>query len=252
MDKQLLLKRKAFIEDPDIILKVPYVLDRLLEAGVLSKEEIDSIDANTIIQDEVRELVDIVRKKGNAASSVLLDAWAEPLPDIYQQSEGDDEDTIYLIGNITQSELLAFADQMCHPSTSGAACNTGHFDSKPRRTRRLPVRLNVNNPEEFMDPHVFSELDLSAHQTSIMTLVVGVLEDMHSKDVKEFMWYYSRNLKHDSATLSNPVELSSLMLEYVHDDVRIYAERVYAKLRACNKNQLAYNFKRDVFRVCTD
>lgn len=63
MDKQLLLKRKAFIEDPDIILKVPYVLDRLLEAGVLSKEEIDSIDANTIIQDEVRELVDIVRKK---------------------------------------------------------------------------------------------------------------------------------------------------------------------------------------------
>lgn len=226
-----------------------YVLDRLSEAGVLADEEIESIKANTHIQDEVRDMVDTVRKKGNAASSVLLDAWDEPSTGIYQQPE-DEEETLHLNGNFTRSELMVLADQMRPPSTSGAACNTMRVTPKPRRAK-LPVHLDINDPKEFKSPRVFSELDLSGHQRYIMTLVQGVLEDMYAQDVKEFMWYYSNNLKHSNVILSNPVELSSVMLEYIHDDVRIYAERVYAKLRACKKNQLAADFKRDVFRVYT-
>lgn len=77
MDKQLFLRRKAFIGDPGAKDKLPYVLDYLLEAGVLGDEEIDSIKANLVIQNKVRLLVDTVMRKGKKASSELLNAWTK-------------------------------------------------------------------------------------------------------------------------------------------------------------------------------
>lgn len=70
-------KRKVFIQDPDARKKLPCVLTHLRVVDVLSAEEIANVQAYPVVQDKVRLLVDTVARKGNKASSELLNAWAK-------------------------------------------------------------------------------------------------------------------------------------------------------------------------------
>lgn len=233
MDMQLSLKRKAFVEDPDAYLKIHRVLERLSEAGVLTTKDIGQIERHSNIQDEVDAMIDIVMGKGQAASSMLLDIWT-------------DRPSYFIDYN--PSETMAYTSTGLPPTSTDAVCNT-MCNGKPHRGCKLPVLLDLRDPNEFKAMPVFDYLDLRSpeKQKRIMILVQNVLENMSHEDVKKFMRCYSSNLKHADSILRNPAKLSSVMLQYAHDNVHVYAERVYAMLKACGEQHLASSFKCDVF-----
>lgn len=230
MDKQLFNNRRILIEDPGAITKLPYVLDHLLATHVLSQEEVDEATSKDTIQNKVRYVVDTVHRKGKMASSMLLDAWNDYQPP-------DDKETFYLTGYYTRSELMRIATS-----------NTG----RPSRLNfRPPVRVNLADPSEHVDDPVFRELELHRYERVVVSLVKDVLQNMHFDNVKEFMSQYSSNLRHANVILRDASQLSCLMLDYVHGDVEMYAERVYAKLSVCKHKKLANTFRNEVFRTCS-
>lgn len=123
----------------------------------------------------------------------------------------------------------------------------------PPKVDRLPCMKRCapsSTQSANVGPFGSLQRELQLYRNEIVALVTDILEDMYAADLQRYVWFYCEGSKCDSELTKDRHHLARLMLEMVDNDVLAYVERVYEKLRRCDNNLGADNFKRGVFSVC--
>lgn len=123
----------------------------------------------------------------------------------------------------------------------------------PPKVDRLPCMKRCapsSTQSANVGPFGSLQRELQLYRNEIVALVTDILEDMYAADLQRYVWYYCEGSQFDSDLAKDRPRLARLMLSMVDDDVLVYAQRVYEKLRRCNNNLGADNFERGVFSVC--
>lgn len=271
-------KRLQYIEDPRAKDKLPHALDHLLQHKVLTYGEVESIENNnSTTRDKVRALVDIVKPKGNVASSTLIDAW-ERLASSEQSANTQTKARQIL------TLLLCFTNEECgklRENVRRAWDNTARretLDSVALQDEATLARV-IASEYKIMSQHVLdvilmrphSHLEsctrrapaataghflqfqshLDQHRGDVVLKVGDVLENMDDRDTKDFMWrYFDGNKYYTQCNIDNRIELAYKMFSYVNEDVVDLVHRVLDKLKSAHQNGLARDFRSEIQLLC--
>lgn len=83
-EKTLKSVRRQFIKSvSDPVLKL--LLDKVLELGVITDDEMETVGGKVNRAEKARDLIDTVRRKGSEASSALISALCEVDPGLSAQ-----------------------------------------------------------------------------------------------------------------------------------------------------------------------